>query len=92
MEPNKIPRDAWRPFERGARACLGRDLAIDQLRIVLLLTVRYFDLECASLEPRKTPRAPFTNLDLLMGDLAFQETALSAKPRGGTLMKAVVAT
>ncbi|KAJ5358348.1 cytochrome P450 [Penicillium cataractarum] len=87
MEPNKVPREAWRPFERGARSCIGRDLAMEKLRTVLLLTVRNFDLECASVEPRKTPTAPFTDLDLQLGNLAFQEMALSAKPRGGTMMK-----
>jgi hypothetical protein len=64
---------------------------MEELRIVLLLTVRMFDLECTSVEPRQTPRAPFTDLDLLMGDLAFQEMALSAKPRGGAMMKVTLA-
>ncbi|KAJ6020568.1 cytochrome P450 [Penicillium herquei] len=89
MEPNKVPREAWRPFERGPRSCVGRDLAMEELRIALLLTVRDFELECASIgELRKTPRSPFTDLDLQLGDLAFQEMALSAKPRGGAMMKA----
>lgn len=64
---------------------------MEELRIVLLLTVRTFDLKCATFEARKTPRAPFTDLDLLMGDLAFQEMALSAKPRGGAMMKVTFA-
>ena len=36
-------RHAWRPFERGLRACLGQPLAMDELKITLLLTVRDFD-------------------------------------------------
>jgi cytochrome P450 len=87
LDPNVVPAGSWRPFERGPRACVGRDLAMDELRVVLLLTVRDFDFECASIEPRTTPRASFTDLDLQLGDLAFQENAFSAKPRGGTMMR-----
>jgi hypothetical protein len=64
---------------------------MEKFQIVLFLIVRAFDLECASVGPRKTPRAPFTDLDLLMGDLVFQEMALSAKPRGGTMMRVTLA-
>ncbi|KAL3496554.1 cytochrome P450 [Aspergillus germanicus] len=87
LEPNVVPVGSWRPFERGPRACVGRDLAVDELRVVLLLTVRDFDFECANIEPRATPRASFTDMDLQLGDLAFQENAFSAKPRGGTMMR-----
>jgi cytochrome P450 len=87
LEPNVVPTGSWRPFERGPRACVGRDLAVDELRVVLLLTVRDFEFECASIEPRATPRASFTDMDLQLGDLAFQENAFSAKPRGGTMMR-----
>ncbi|KAL3468092.1 cytochrome P450 [Aspergillus heterothallicus] len=87
IDPNVVPTGAWRPFERGPRACTGRDLAIDELRLVLLLTIRQFDFELPDLEPRTTPRAQFTDMDLRLGDLAFQENAFSAKPRGGSMMR-----
>ncbi|KAL2834703.1 cytochrome P450 [Aspergillus pseudoustus] len=85
----KVPREAWRPFERGARACPGRELAMDEMRIILLLTVRDFDFQCAGVdsEPSSTTRAHHTDMDLVMGDLAFQETGFSAKARGGTMMR-----
>jgi hypothetical protein len=62
---------------------------MDELRIILLLTVRQFDFQCAAIEPRTTPRALYTDMDLQLGDLAFQEMAFSARPRGGAMMKVV---
>jgi hypothetical protein len=37
-----VERGAFRPFERGARDCLGQNLAVLQLKIALLMTVRRF--------------------------------------------------
>jgi cytochrome P450 len=76
-----FPRHAWRPFERGPRACLGQSLAMDELKIMLLLTIREFDFACVGLKPNKTPRVPWTDLDLTFGDRAFQEYVFEAKPR-----------
>jgi cytochrome P450 len=76
-----FPRHAWRPFERGPRACLGQPLAMDELKIMLLLTIRDFDFACVGLKPNKTPRVPWTDLDLTFGDRAFQEYVFEAKPR-----------
>jgi hypothetical protein len=60
---------------------------MEELQTVLLLTVREFDFAYASITPSTKPIASYTDLDLKIGDLAFQETALSAKLRGGTMMK-----
>ncbi|KAL5044835.1 hypothetical protein BDW71DRAFT_185440 [Aspergillus fruticulosus] len=91
LEPNlaQMPKNAWRPFERGARMCPGRDLAMDELRIILLLTVREFKFQCAGAESlaKPTSRAQYTDMDLAMGNLAFQEMGFSAKARGGTMMR-----
>jgi cytochrome P450 len=76
-----FPRHAWRPFERGPRACLGQPLAMDELKIMLLLTIREFDFSCVGLKPNKTPRVPWTDLDVTFGDRAFQEYVFEAKPR-----------
>jgi len=38
-------RYAWRPFERGPRACLGQELAMEEMRIIFLLAVRWSDFE-----------------------------------------------
>lgn len=80
------PRHAWRPFERGPRACLGQPLAMDELKTILLLIVRDFDFTCADLKPNKTQRVEWTDLDLTYGDRAFQEFVFEAKPRDGMPM------
>ncbi|KAF3001900.1 hypothetical protein E8E13_006170 [Curvularia kusanoi] len=82
-----FPRHAWRPFERGPRACLGQPLAMDEMKTILLLTIRDFDFTCAGLKPNKTPRVPWTDLDLTFGDRAFQEFLFEAKPRDGMRMR-----
>jgi hypothetical protein len=51
-----------------------------------LLTVRWFDLE-AVVEPSKTQRVGCTNMDLRLGDQAFQQLRMSAGPRNGMKMR-----
>ncbi|KAI1480622.1 cytochrome P450 [Daldinia eschscholtzii] len=81
-----VPRGWFRSFSRGPRACLGQDLAIDIMRVVLLLTVREFCFEIAELQPNPKPKAIYTNLDTIFGDIVFQELSMEAKPRGGMMM------
>jgi cytochrome P450 len=81
-----FPRHAWRPFERGPRACLGQPLAMDELKIMLLLTIREFDFTCFGLQPNKTPRLPWTDWDLTYGDRAWQIFQFEARPRDGMPM------
>jgi cytochrome P450 len=82
----KIDRNIWRSFERGMRACLGQDLAMEKMRVILLLTVRWFDFETIT-KPSKTQRVGFTNMDLKLGDQAFQVLRMSAGPRDGMKMR-----
>ncbi|KAK6077837.1 sterigmatocystin biosynthesis P450 monooxygenase stcS-like protein 1 [Seiridium cupressi] len=81
-----VPRSWFRSFSRGARACLGQNLAMDMMRVVLLLTVRDFDLDCAEIVPNPKPRSAYTDLDTVYGDIIFQELALEARPRGGMMI------
>jgi len=87
LNEGEVPRNAYRPFELGARTCLGRELAMDAMTTVLLLTVREFDFECDGIVPNKVPRCSWTDLDTQMGDIVFQELGFEAKPRGGMMMK-----
>ncbi|KAF6791367.1 cytochrome p450 monooxygenase [Colletotrichum sojae] len=80
-------RFAWRPFERGPRACMGQDLAMDEMRVLLLLTARWFDYETIPENVSKVPRTNFTDLDLQVGDWAFQEMKLGAAPRTGMRLR-----
>lgn len=40
-------KDAWRPFERGPRSCIGQEVAIAELKVILALTVRELQIEDA---------------------------------------------
>ncbi|KAL9114445.1 MAG: hypothetical protein Q9227_001526 [Pyrenula ochraceoflavens] len=47
LSGNEQPKDAWRPFEKGPRNCIGQELAMIEMRAILLLTLRDFDFEPA---------------------------------------------
>lgn len=55
-----LPENAWRPFEKGPRNCIGQDLAMLEARIILALTVRSFDFTVA-----------YDSLDELKNDGSF---------------------
>ena len=84
---NTIPRSNFRTFGRGPRACLGQNLAQDELRIILLMTLRDYEFECADLKPNVQARTSYTDLDTVFGDIVFQELGLEARPRGGMMMR-----
>ncbi len=83
----KAHRYAWRPFERGPRACMGQELAMDELRILLLLTARWIDFETVLPELPKTTDVTFSDLELRIGELAYQEIRMSAAPRTSLRMR-----
>ena len=93
MDPDNVPpRNAFRTFGKGARACLGQNLAQTELKTILLMTLRDYDFECADLKPNKEPKTSYTRLDTVYGDIVFQELGLEAKPRGGMMMTVKRAT
>lgn len=78
----EIPRAHFRTFSRGSRMYLGINLAMNEMKVVLLMVARDFDFRYADLRPNPKPRAEFTKLDADFGDVIFQEIGLEAKPRG----------
>jgi hypothetical protein len=56
------------------------------LRIILLMTLRDYEFECAGLKPNAQPKTTYTELDTVFGDIVFQELGLEARPRGGMMM------
>lgn len=87
-----VPVDAWRPFEKGPRNCIGQELSLIELKTVLALTLREFDIrsafdELASLGNdgslwtkdksfQKGPQEAF-------GDPMYQVLLAAGKPREG---------
>jgi cytochrome P450 len=83
-----IPKNAYRPFEKGPRDCLGQELAMLESRIVLALTVRKFDFKEAYEElDRRLKRTPkeFPILES-NGGRAYQILRTTAKPKDGLPM------
>lgn len=62
---------AWRPFERGARGCIGSEFGMLEIKAVLALTLREFDFE-----PAYPDGAPEVD-----GEKAYQVLFGSAKPK-----------
>lgn len=73
-------KGAWRPFEFGPRNCVGQELAMLEIRVVLALTVREFDFSDAYAEwdrcnPGKGGRVG--------GERGYQVLLGGAHPQGG---------
>lgn len=49
----RVRKNAWRPFELGPRSCIGQELALTELRLILVLTIR--DLEIVPAYPEDAP-------------------------------------
>ncbi|KAF5001231.1 hypothetical protein FGRMN_1174 [Fusarium graminum] len=80
-------RSGYRPFERGLRSCMGQSFAMDQMRIVLLLTVRWFTFDLHDCNPSKTQLFSHTDMDTKIGRYAFQHMSLTAGPPGPVRMR-----
>ncbi|KUJ06776.1 cytochrome P450 [Mollisia scopiformis] len=85
---SSIPKDAYRAFEKGPRACIGQELAMLEMKIIMALTIREFDITaCYEEWDRKLGREkPGEMLDGkrgMFGHRAFQEMKATAKPVDG---------
>ncbi|KAK0620973.1 cytochrome P450 [Immersiella caudata] len=83
-------RNAYRPFERGPRACLGSTLAMDEMKVVLVMVARWFDFEHVLPEGEvlpKKPRVEYTDLDLKLGDVVFGVQRFTTGPKGPVGMR-----
>ncbi|KAH8890679.1 cytochrome P450 [Thozetella sp. PMI_491] len=76
------PRNAYRPFERGVRSCLGQALALDEMKIMLVLVARWFDFELRDCDLAEKPRYTYTDMDTVIGRHGLQLFSFSATPNG----------
>ncbi len=68
---------AWRPFEHGPRACIGKELSLIELRIVLCLVARRFEVSAAYEESdaemdKKGKRKKMVGVRTVNGERAYQ--------------------
>ncbi|KAE8419472.1 putative N-alkane-inducible cytochrome P450 [Aspergillus pseudocaelatus] len=75
------PPGAWRPFEHGSRDCIGQTLALLDIRVTLLMTVREFDFKDQYMEWDR--RHPAHGLNTIFGERAYMIQAGSGRPAQG---------
>ncbi|KUJ19325.1 putative cytochrome P450, partial [Mollisia scopiformis] len=71
-------KGAWRAFEHGPRNCLGQAMAMLDLKITLVMTVRLFDFRDAYKEWDKLH--PTTRVNKFRGERAYQVGSGGAHP------------
>jgi len=84
----EIPKDVWRPFEKGPRDCIGQQLAVLEMKIILSMTLRDFDFveDYAAWDRMLGREKPGDTLDGrrgMFGQRAYQHLIASAKPVDG---------
>ncbi|RDW56479.1 hypothetical protein BP5796_13120 [Coleophoma crateriformis] len=89
-DPLYPPKGADRPFGSGPRNCIGQKLAVLELKLILVLTAREFDIksvyeEWGELHPTK-------GIKTLNGDRAYQIISGSAHPNDGLPCRVSLAT
>ncbi|KAK9416903.1 hypothetical protein SUNI508_09375 [Seiridium unicorne] len=75
-DPLHPAKNAFRPWEQGPRNCIGQELASLELRLILALTVREFDMEASFAETAET----------FLGRKHYQvqpPEGITAHPKGG---------
>jgi cytochrome P450 len=89
---DKLVAGAFRPFEKGPRNCIGQELALMELRIILACTMREFDVSAAYDELQTLSgdgslwakeKAFRAGPQECFGDEAYQVLLAAAKPREG---------
>lgn len=49
-DPLHPSKGAWRPFSHGPRNCIGQELAMIEMKVIMVMTVRSFNIELAYTE------------------------------------------
>ncbi|KAG4438810.1 hypothetical protein IFR05_005701 [Cadophora sp. M221] len=81
----EIVKDSWRPFEKGPRGCIGQELAVLEMKIIMVMTLRDFDISSAYEEwdrmlGREKPGEMLDGRRGMFGTRAYQQMKTTAKP------------
>ena len=94
LVPNGDPlypvKGAWRPFEFGPRNCIGQDLAMLEIKIVMALTLREFRVE-ANYEEWDNAKGR-TSMRTVNGERAYQVLDGTTRPADGFPCRVSTAT
>jgi cytochrome P450 len=69
-----VKKNSFRPFELGPRGCIGQELAMVELKMILVMTVREFEVESAY-DKEAMP--------VVMGQGTYQVGNVTGHPKGG---------
>lgn len=69
--PLAVPKNAWRPFEKGPRFCVGEAMALIQTKVLLAMVLRKFDITAAYEHPGPE----------MEGERMYQTLHVTAKPK-----------
>ena len=83
-------KGAYRPFEFGPRNCIGQELAMLELKLVLIMTVREFEIKSAYEEWDRLN--PSKGQKRVNGDRAYQILSGAAHPSDGLPCQVSLAT
>jgi len=86
---NDWNKDAWVPFSKGIRNCIGQELAIIESKVILAMTLRSFDVDTRMDEVEKLRgdgsgyRGDVDGVQKQFGEEMYQIQMGTAKPREG---------
>lgn len=74
-------KNAWRPFEFGVRTCIGQELAMMEMKMILVMTIRELKVEGGFTEWDRLH--PKKGINEVRGERAYQMLLGSAHPADG---------
>ena len=89
-DPLHPVKGAWRPFEFGPRNCIGQELALLELKIVMVMTLRDFSITASYDECNQDQLGKGTRC--VNGERAYQVLKGTTRPADGFPCRVAIAT
>ncbi|KAI4127421.1 MAG: hypothetical protein LQ347_004607 [Umbilicaria vellea] len=86
LAPSSVGKESWRPFGRGAMRCIGQELAMMEMKIVMTMTLRNFDVADAYAEIDRM-KGNTSAIKTAFGDRAYQIGRVIGKANLGMPMR-----